>query len=508
MFRFSLKHPRLFQRLAFTLLLGLVVSSCVLSRADFSPSRLNPFRIESIKSPPSLQTQVLAKTPEEHWKALGVDALPALSEDEERQIRLEMFAWVPTELKTLMQTALAQNQTLAIAQERLKQAVSLRRIQLAKELPELNLEPAITRQKYSQNQFIFGTNFGTLPVFNTYNLPLTASYEVDLWQINRDNTKVFNIAIKHQALQLERLKEALIAEVASNYISLLEAKRLKALQEKRLEVLHQDSFRQRTMLEQGFVDVQSLQSRQGLIFAANADLAFLNARVALFENMLHTLGGNAPTVAEPFNFQRNLMEIFPPLQVDAGLPSELIQSRPDIQAAQAFLRQKDLEVSVAKRMILPRIKLESSIGFIAVHLKDWLNWESLAYSVATSLVQPVFRGGSIKAGLKLKQSEALEALQIYHQTVVSALSDVENALVIRQASKQQAQDLATAVHVLQHKWQLEQTKIAVGYVHPSETLGTQVEALNAEIALTQIRAKQLIDEISLLKALGTGRYLL
>ena len=128
MFQFSLKHLRLFQRLAFTLLLGLVVSSCVLSRADFSPSRLNPFRIESIKSPPSLQTQVLAKTPEEHWKALGVDALPALSEDEERQIRQEMFAWIPTELKTLMQTALAQNQTLAMAQERLKQAVALRRM--------------------------------------------------------------------------------------------------------------------------------------------------------------------------------------------------------------------------------------------------------------------------------------------------------------------------------------------------------------------------------------------
>jgi outer membrane protein TolC len=128
--------------------------------------------------------------------------------------------------------------------------------------------------------------------------------------------------------------------------------------------------------------------------------------------------------------------------------------------------------------------------------------------VATSLVQPVFRGGAIKAGLKLKQSEALEALQMYHQTVVSALSDVENALVIRQASKQQAQDLARAEHVLQHKWQLEQSKIAVGYVHPSETIGTEVEVLNAEIALTQIRAKQLIDEISLLKALGTGRYLL
>ena len=128
--------------------------------------------------------------------------------------------------------------------------------------------------------------------------------------------------------------------------------------------------------------------------------------------------------------------------------------------------------------------------------------------MATSLVQPVFRGGAIKAGLKLKQSEALEALQLYHQTVVLALGDVENALVLRQSSKQQAHDLATAVHVLQHKWQLEQNKIAVGYVHPSETLGTQVEALNAEVALTQIRAKQLIDEISLLKALGAGRYLL
>ena len=505
MIRFCFPTYSLLKRFAFMVLVLSCLSADVLSRADFKPSRLNPFRIEATVAP---STQVLPHTPQEHWKALGVEPLPALSQDEEDQIRQGMFTWIPSELKTLMQRALAQNQTLAIAQERLKQAVSLRRLQLAKELPELNLEPAITRQKYSKNQFIFGSNFGSLPAFNTYNLPLTASYEVDLWRVNRDTTKTYDIAIQRQVLQLERLKEALIAEVATNYISLLEAKRLKALQEKRLDVLHQDSFRQRTMVEQGFADVQSLQSRQGLIFTANADLAFLNARVVVFENLLHTLKGDAPTVAESFTFKRDLMDIIPPLQVDAGLPSDLIQSRPDLQAAEQLLRQKEIEVSLAKRMILPRIKLESSVGFIAVHLKNWLNWESLAYNVATSLVQPVFRGGAIKAGLKLKQSEALEALQLYHQTVVLALGDVENALVLRQSSKQQAHDLATAVHVLQHKWQLEQNKIAVGYVHPSETLGTQVEALNAEVALTQIRAKQLIDEISLLKALGAGRYLL
>jgi NodT family efflux transporter outer membrane factor (OMF) lipoprotein len=466
----------------------------------------HPFKVEALSPTAGLKWSQDAE--DNYWKALGIENESPLNEASLQALRQSTFQWVTPELQHLLKVALIQNPSMAIAQEHLKQAQLMKKIQFAKQLPSVNLEPSVARQKYSNHQFIFGNNFNGLPAFTTYNAPVVARYELDLWGVNRDATKVAQHMVESQLLQMESLKEQLIAELCTQYIYLLETREQQYWQAKRLDLMTRDLLRQQQWVDAGLADAQSLHRKASYVQQAQNDLNYLKSKGLALTNILNALQGNAPTFAEPLSLQSSLMHLKPSVQVDAGTPSELVQSRPDLQAAERFLRQKELEMSIAKRMILPRINLMGSAGFTSVKLKNWFDWESLAYNLAASAVQPIFQGGSIKAGWQLKQSERQEALRQYHALVIGAFLDVENALVyLNESTEAEAQHAITLTH-LREEVALEREKVTVGFQEESDILSSEINTLNAEIEAVQRRRQHLIDEVSLLKALGCGRYLL
>jgi outer membrane protein, multidrug efflux system len=454
------------------------------------------------KNPPSASPE-LNTLVEAHWKALNINANTTPGFTVEAVAPMAYKApWVTAELKQLLQRGLKNNPQMALAKESLQQAKLLERVSFAGQLPKVNLEPSIVRQKFSENQFIFGNNFGSLPSFYTYTLPLTASYDVDLWGVNTRKTAIAREAIRLQELQLYAVEEDLILAMASTYLNTLETQEQLRLQLERLALLQSDVKRQEGLVKAGLSEIQILRDREALVDNAVLDLRLLEEKRAILENGLHLLVGESPTQAESFGFIGKLAALKPTETLLVDVPSNVVLQRPDVIAAERMMASKEIEVEIARRMILPQFRLSASVGLIAVHLRDWFSWESLAYNIAASAIQPLFAGGAIRAGYDLKTSEKAATLQYYHQTLVQAFTDVEDALVSLQRGAKQEGDFARARTTLEDKLVKETAKVRAGLLHPADAVPLKVSIVNLEVQQVRHRTERLVQELTVLASMG------
>jgi outer membrane protein, multidrug efflux system len=454
------------------------------------------------KTPPPASAE-LDTLIQAHWKALNINpnTTPGFTVEAVAPVAYKA-PWVTPELKQLIQQGLLKNPQLMMAKEALKQAKLLERVSFAGQLPQVNLEPSIVRQKFSENQFIFGNNFGSLPSFYTYTLPLTASYDVDFWGVNKRKTAIAREAIRLQELQLYAVEEDLILAIASTYLNTLETQEQLRLQLERLSLLQSDVKRHEGLVKAGLSEIQILRDRESLVNNAVLDLRLLQEKKAILENRLHELVGESPTQAEGFAFISKLASLKPTETLVVDVPSNVVLKRPDVVAAERMMASKDIELEIARRMILPQFRLSASVGLVAVHLKDWLDWESLAYNLALSAVQPLFAGGAIRAGYDLKTSEQGTAMQYYHQTLVKAFTDVENALTSLQRGAIQEADFAKARATLDDKLTKENAKVRAGLLHPADAVPLKVSIANLEVQQIHHRTERLVQELTVLGSMG------
>jgi|GEM_PF-5323217 len=468
----------------------------------------NPWRVRDAQAESSIQFAPLSSEAEAaHWKALNVSVEPELRAVAETERELGEVRWNTLELRQLIQTAIAQNPTIMQATERIAQAKSLQKNARSKLFPQVSLQPSYSRIKLSNNQFLFGQNFN-VPAFNNFNFPMVASYELDVFGTARDGITVAKSIVESQGLQLDALKEQLIAEVTSSYLNALNTKEVVRLQTERLGFLNADASRQRAWVNVGVADQQSLAEKMKDVHLAEQQLHLSQQMLEIHINSLHVLQGEAPSMAGPIVLTGDIREITPSVQLNAGVPSTLIESRPDLLAAQKALEQQEIRYSIAKRLMLPRFQIQATAGFLSTQAGKWFSWDSLAYNLMGGLVQPLFTGGQIKSEIAFQQSETGIILQQYHASIVSAFNDVETALISINTGRDEIKDIQAAYDQLQLKKSKEQVKVQTGVLHPMDIVPLLLDMNTLERAIAQNRTQQLINEVSLLKALGKGRNLL
>jgi outer membrane protein, multidrug efflux system len=409
------------------------------------------------------------------------------------------------ELNRLEAIATTNNQQLVAAFANFQQARALVSVARAGYYPQLSAPPSYTRQRSSANQF---QRSGGSATFNTFTVPLDASWEVDLWGRVRREVESARARFTASADDLESSKLAIQAEVAINYFTL----RSLDAQDK---LLHETVVAYRRSLE-------LTQNRRKGGIATDLDVSQAETQLATTEaqipavqlqraNTLHALAvlcGQAAPIFEVSVTQDALAAAQRAFDTGPGIPvaipSELLERRPDVAAAERLMAAANADVGLAYAAFYPRIMLNGLAGFQSFDAGSLFNWESRAWSVGPSVSLPIFTGGRNRAQLAAARAAYEAAVADYRQTVLSAFQDVEDQLAAQRLLAKQYEWESTALKSSRRTLEISLTKYKGGVITYLEVAIAQSSSLAHDQTVVQLGAQRLAASVSLIKALGAG----
>ena len=393
------------------------------------------------------------------------------------------------------------NLSLKAALARVDQARSAARISRADLLPTLSANPSWMRDKYSPNQT---PSFGDITE-NTFRAPLDLSYEIDLWGKVRRGFEGARADAQAAASAYQTVLLALQADVAVNYF------RLRALDAELAAVAKSVEWREeqvklvRSRFDGGIGNELDVSRAETELASAQAEAAALGRNRDELENALAILVGENPAsfkLAALPGANTNWNPV--PPAIPAGLPSELLERRPDVAQAERQLASANARIGVAKAAFFPVLRLTGSGGFVSGEIDDLFDWDSRVWSIGPSLSLPIFAGGRNKANLERSRAAFEEAVANYRQQVLVAFGDVENSLSgVRHLSKQ-AEAQARALASARRSTELASERYRSGIVSYLEVVDANRAALQTERGTAQLAGERLIVSVQLIKALGGG----
>ena len=399
------------------------------------------------------------------------------------------------QLRALVRTALQQNYDLRIAASRILEARAQLGITRADQFPTLSAGAGIADVRTAQSKF--------LPVFETSTgqVNLSAAWHLDFWGKYRRATEVARANLLASEWARQEVVSTLVANVASAYFQ-LRALDLQLEISKRTLDSRQESLRLTQILANGgATSLLDVRQAEQLVFTASAEIPALEQQVEQQENFLSILLGQNPG---DIPRGQTLTEQHQPPQVPPGLPSSLLERRPDIRQAEEQLVAANAEIGVARAAYFPDISLSGSGGFQSSALTNLFSGPAGAWSFGASLAQPIFTAGRLRSGVRLAEAQQQTTALFYQQSIQEAFRSVSDALVAYRKTRefrtqqdllfQSAEDAARLSH-------MRYTGGATGYL---EVLTNETNAFSAELGLVQARLNELLAVVQLYEALGGG----
>ena len=424
-----------------------------------------------------------------------------LSENPQIQAQAASYADLPwwqvfqdPQLQELIRTALKQNYDLQIATERINEA----RAQVA--ITRSNLFP----QVQGSGDFSGGKEHNFQTKFNFLTLTADAAFQVDLFGKLRRATE----ASRAQLLATEDARQTviltLVSDVASDYFALLQLDL--QLQITRNTVAAQEASVKLTKLrvDHGVATKLDVLQAQQTLDTANAQVPDLERQIAQEENAISILLGNYPQAVP-----RGLPLVEQPLppEVPPGLPSTLVERRPDIREAEQFLVAANAEIGVAKAQFFPQISLTGSGGGAfgrSSAFSGLMNSQLGIWSYGAQVSQPIFTGGALRGNLRAAESQHQQALIAYRQAIQQAFGDVSDALIGYQKFHEVRLRQEDTVADLQESVRLSNMRYKGGTTTYLEVLDGQRSLFSAELTLAQARGTEYQSLVQLYRALGGG----
>ncbi len=406
-------------------------------------------------------------------------------------------------LEALVEEALQNNPDLRAAAARVERARGQTRLAGVAGNPTAELKFDPVRSKRNFVGIPIGPPGGAVPtnMFNTFDLSLVINWEADIWGRVRAG-KSAAYAQGEAALADQRAaRVSLASSVARAWFGLAEAQNQQQLAGETLAAYEQTAKAVRERFKAGD-DQQGAASQLRL---ADTDVA--NARAAVTERaqqieaaqrQLEILLGRYPSGKIPASARLPSPSAMPP----AGLPSELLQRRPDILAAERRFAASGRSLSEARRAVFPRLSLTGSAGTATGELNDLLNSDFGVWQIAANAAQPIFAGGRIRAEADIRYAEEKEALATLQQTVLNAFSEVENALANERHLAAREQSLAEAVRLATEADQSARADYAQGLGDLLTVMAAQTRLLQARSQRLAVQRLRLENRVNLHLALG------
>jgi multidrug efflux system outer membrane protein len=414
------------------------------------------------------------------------------------------------ELTALIEEAQKNNNDLGAAVARVHQADAQVSISGAPLLPSLDLSAGATRDIAPHKSSNASSNasttlpngsFTTNRTGSNYNAGLNASYELDFWGKNRSGLQSAEALRDASAFDRETVNLTVTSSVANVYFDMLATRERLAVAKDNLTAAQQllDALNRR--FAQGVVSRLDVAQQESVVAQQTATVPPLELQLSQDRDALAILLGRLPeSVDAP---QVKLAAVAVPV-VPVGLPSELLQRRPDVQFAESNLISAHANINAARAAFFPDITLTAASGYQSNALDSLFKPGGLLLSFGGDLVQPIFEGGLLTGQLELSKGREEELAQDYHKAIISAFSDVEDSLagVRRSAEEEQAQ--AAAERTAREAFTLTQQQFSGGTIDITTVLNTQRTLFAASDAYLQAKLSHLQAMVGLYRALGGG----
>jgi len=397
-------------------------------------------------------------------------------------------------LNQLIAEAQRNNDDLAVAIARIQEADAQARIAGAVLLPSLDLNADASRQRAQ-------VGGGGPATFNSFSPVLSASYELDFWGKNRAVRAAARATAIASRYDKETVALTVISSVATTYFQALQFR-------DRLQVA-------RDNLANGQKVLKGLQLQQSAGIATGLDVAQQETAVALlsaaipplqqqFRQSVHALAVLIGKTPESIDVDTGSLTGLTTPPVAEGLPSELLARRPDIAESEQQLISANADITVARAALFPSIQLTGGGGYESSALTSLISPANRIWSISAGLTQPIFHGGALRGQVVFSNAHYRELLSAYHKTVISAFSNVEDALVAAQQTKEQQTRQQEAVSRARRAYQFAQTQMSAGTVNILTVLNTENALFSAQDELVQVQYLHLQSMVDLYTALGGG----
>jgi outer membrane protein, multidrug efflux system len=399
------------------------------------------------------------------------------------------------QLRTLIRTAVVQNYDSRIAASRVLEARAQLGITRADQFPSVGAGAGISDTRNSQSKF--------LPAFETSTgqVNLAAAWELDFWGRYRRATEAARANLVASAWARREVLSTLVANVASAYFQ-LRALDLQLGISKRTLNSRQESLRlTRILADGGSTTLLDVRQAEQLVFTASAEIPVLEQQIEQRENFLSILLGQNP---EDIPRGQTLTEQRQPPEVPAGLPSALLERRPDIQQAEAQLVAANAEIGVARSAYFPQISLNGAGGFQSSALTSLFTGPAGAWSFGASLTQPIFTGGRLRSQVRLAEARQQTAVLSYQQSIQGAFRDVSDGLVAYRKTREFRTQQELLFKSAEDAARLSHMRYQGGVTGYLEVLTNETNAFSTELGLVQAQLNELLAVVQLYQALGGG----
>ena len=398
-------------------------------------------------------------------------------------------------LRDLIRTALKQNYDLQIAAARILEAQAQLGITRADQLPAVSAGVSAANERLSQTVRIPSVETGATQV------SMSMAWELDFWGKFRRATESARADLLSQEWAQRFVINSLVSDVASSYFQLREL-------DLELEISRQtlasrrDSLRlTQRLADGGATSMLDVRQAEQLVFAAAAAIPDLEKRIEQQENFISTLlGENPQSIARG----RKLVDQPHPLEVPAGLPSSLLERRPDIRQAEQQLISANAQIGVAKADYFPHISLTATGGYQSSALTGLFAGPAGFWTAGAGVVQPVFEGGRIRNRVRFAEARTQEATYFYRRTVQQAFRDVSDALVGYRRDQEFRAQQEQLTHSAEEATKLSNMRYKGGATSYLEVLDSDTRYFSAQLTLAQAQLQELQSLVQIYRSLGGG----
>jgi len=403
-------------------------------------------------------------------------------------------------LDALEQKAATNSPDLRAAFERVEQSRAIARISRADFYPGLSLDPNGNRTRYSPSRTAQPNSTVLAYTGNQFALPVDLSYEVDLWGRVRRSFRSAREQAQASAAAYQNVLLSLQASVAQTYFMIRSTDLDRHVVAETIE-LRKKNLSLVESLHQGGADSQvDVAQAETELASAEADYVGLNLRRAQLENALGALCGQT---ASSFSLAET-GRIYQPPAIPSGLPSDLLERRPDVAEAERGMAAASEGIGVAKAAFFPAIQLTGSAGTESVDLQNIFNWENRMWSIGPNISLPLFEGGRNRAGLERAKAAYQEAVAQYRSQVLVAFHEVEDGLAGLRLLKDQYEAQMRAVEGARQAARLSRLRYKEGLVSYIEVEIADRTMLENQITAYELNGQRIVTTVQLIKALGGG----
>lgn len=435
---------------------------------------------------------------------VGIDARPA-----------ELARWW-TEfndplLNFLVERAAQSNLDIFVAQARIREARAVLGVTEAGVWPSVNVSGSYTRSRTSENSFVSGSQSGAGSSFSSPNnlehdlfkSGFDAGWEIDIFGAARRRIEAAGASVDAALEDRRGVVVTLLGDVAKNYIDLRGLQRRLSVARANVRAQQETWRLTKVRFDAGLANGLEVAQADGQAQSTTAQIPLLEAALKQTVYRLDLLLGGRPGLLWNEVAQDAPIPALPP-EAHVGVPVDLLRRRPDIRRAERQLAAATAQIGVATADLYPKFSLSGAFGLQSISASDWFTGASRFWSIGPTITWPIFDAGKIRANIEVRNAQQEQALLLYQKSVLSALQDVESALVNYSQEQSRYRSLLEAAAANRRAVQLANDLFAQGLVAFINVLDAERTLYASESDLAQSESNMASNLVALYKALGGG----